>query len=185
MRYFRNREGDCFLISLANLLLLKFHDDVSAKRIYHFGRSNHLVMPNGATAFETWPCLTSELTNGKYSGVLYTGEEQIKEGEECARTEFDEETFDLYSVVVSEEQKARRIVTDRRYEGPSPVILAIGDPVFLGKGHAVVAIGDYYYDKNYEVSFIDDGEESLFAGNYDPGFLPRIMQGLLSVDKQS
>lgn len=183
MRYFKNSVGECFISSLANLLLLKFQDEEIARKIITWEIYEGIIKPNGATALGTWPYVVDQLTQSKYIGTLFTTEEIMKEAGESVKREFSSVDFDLYRRIVDEERTAGRIITGKKYDGPSPVILGIGDPCFGGRGHAVVAIGDYYYEKDFEVSFIDNGEESVLAGNYDPHFLPRIMYGLLNVER--
>ncbi len=72
---FGNRDHECFLSALANLVALEFGDRATAQHIQGTARNHPLIAPNGTTLKLTWPRIVADVTRGQYEGTLYLGGE--------------------------------------------------------------------------------------------------------------
>jgi hypothetical protein len=69
--YFPNRDKECFISSLANLVYYKFKDFKSAKDIFINSKEHPLVGDRGKIEMLCAPLILEELSERKYSGLLY------------------------------------------------------------------------------------------------------------------
>ena len=152
-KYDVNRDGECFLSSLANAILVEFDDNKTAAKVYEEGRKHNLVQINVGTIATTWPNLVRELSEGKYIGELYCHPDYSSNTLEFVTERFTREQLAIYNKVI--EQQNIHIGTF--FEIDEPVILALKK---TETGHAIVDLGDNkYIDNGIEKTINLDSDE--------------------------
>lgn len=137
VQYYPNRDGECFLSSLANALIVQFDDLECANRVYREGREHPFVADNGGTLAILWPYLCLELTDNKYTGQMYCDEKFVLGSEKLAKKAYCLKQLHEYKRIVCEYVSSGKIIFSTGYDGPDPVILSLEGLVV---GHAVVAL---------------------------------------------
>jgi hypothetical protein len=144
--YFKNKTGgECFICSLANLLLVQFDDRKTAEFIYHNAKNHPFVFEDGIYALD-WPRITSDLSRGKYEGTLYVPPSALDELGKLEELVSPGKNPVLYKKAIEESLRLGWIRSVDRYNGCYPVILAIYG---WEESHAVVVLN--------RKKLIDDG----------------------------
>lgn len=146
-RYYPNENGkECGRSSLANLLV-ELNDPQTAQVVYDNFKRHELVTSNGVV-MRFFPKILRDLTEGKYSGLVYG---RLKDNWEQPIKRLYSDTQEKVVRVAYEELALKTITEIENYKGNFPVIASI--EVYPKQHHAIVMKNSYI--------IIDDGLEII------------------------
>lgn len=133
--YFPNKDHECGICSLSNLIYLKYGDMNTAIKIYFNSRKHPLVSSDGTTDISSFPIILEDLSKGKYSGRCFLNPSLC----------YDIENFKLNSILKKRIREAfnlsldkKLIVLERNYSVKYPHILFLMSSDPNVSAHALV-----------------------------------------------
>lgn len=112
MELYGSNNGDCHRAAFANLLLCKKDSD-AAKQVYDHFSSYKYVLPSGIIHVGLSPHMLSELTNGKYLGILYDSYDSLgADSRRWVQTNYGNLADEVLSIM-EEQQRDGRIVAPK------------------------------------------------------------------------
>jgi len=160
---FRNRKGDCFICSVANLLNIKYRDYDTAKYFYKNAVSHPAVFDNLSMSPYVMPLVLRDVTEGKYSGKLYVNQDilwselEVLERIKIHGIDEDFEKWKTVADIAANSLEESLVLELDGFCGKKPYVVGylIGDNC----GHAVVDFGFCIVDngriKKKKISRVD------------------------------
>jgi hypothetical protein len=150
--YFPNRDGECVISSLANLILVQYNDKVTAKNLYAYSRQHPLVLANGGTLLPAIPQIVKDLSKNKYRATLCLTDKLAATQNTLAERVYTPGNLALYQLA---EQTARelRSINNETFAGSPPVLIATES--LPGGNHVYVYLGENNFISNGKTTYMD------------------------------
>ncbi|GEM_PF-4232927 len=141
---FPNRDQECAISALANLLVLLHKDRPTAEKLYKEARRHPFVFSNGGVIPTTVPAILKASTN-QYRAFVGARREYVALYQQTAKMNYKSHVYDAYEAEVKRALASGEI-TEEFYSGANPAII-----VTLTKpwdGHAMIYCGGNRFISN-------------------------------------